>query len=115
VARAKPNLVAVGSRPPASAPDPAPQSTSRPNSRGTWLIIGLLVIAAVALAIQTRRVAELSGRAESLEVELSGARMSLRGYEQRFGQIQASVGDLRAQLTQLEDLVERPPADASNP
>jgi hypothetical protein len=43
---------------------------------------------------------------------LSAAHGALRGYESRFGEIRESVGDLRAQLGELEGLVEQPLAPA---
>ncbi len=105
----KPKLVAVGS---------AQDSAGRPRTQrrrwtdlglGFWLLAVILIVAAVVIALQVRRVDALQLEVESLQTELAGARGALRGYEVRFGEIRESVGELRAQLGALEGLVERPP------
>ncbi len=65
------------------------------------------------IAAQTRRLDRLSAQVDTLETELSAADGALRGYESRFGEIRESVGNLRAQLGELEGLVEQPPAPAT--
>ena len=110
----KPKLVAVGSAQEKSAPDRLPRRHRRWTDLGVgfWLLAVILVSAVMIVAVQTRRLDRLSGQLESLETELSAAHGALRGYEGRFGEIRESVGDLRAQLGELEGLVEQPPAPA---
>jgi len=77
-----------------------------------WLLALILIIAVAIVAVQTRKLDQLSTRVETLETELSAAHGALRGYEGRFGEIRESVGNLRAQLGELEGLVEQPPPPA---
>ncbi len=114
MAEPKPKLVAVGSAPGKSASDRAPQPRRRWTDLGVgfWLLAVILVSAVMIIAVQTRRLDRLSGQLETLETELSAAHGALRGYESRFGEIRESVGHLRAQLGELEGLVEQPPAPA---
>ena len=110
----KPKLVAVGSAREESASDRPPQQHRRWTDLGVgfWLLAVILVSAVVIIAVQTRRLDQLWVQVETLETELSAAHGALRGYESRFGEIRESVGDLRAQLGELEGLVEQPPAPA---
>ncbi len=106
----KPKLVAVGSAQEKSASDQPPQRRRRWTDLGVgfWLLAVILVSAVVIIAVQTRRLDQLSVQVGTLETELSAAHGALRGYESRFGEIRESVGDLRAQLGELDDLVNRP-------
>jgi len=114
----KPKLVAVGSALGSarekSASDRPPQQRRRWTDLGLgfWLVVVILVSAVVIIAVQTRRLDQLSVQVGTLEAELSAAHGALRGYESRFGEIRESVGGLRAQLGELEGLVEQPPAPA---
>ncbi len=110
----QPKLVAVGSEQDKSTSDRAPQQRRRWTDLGVgfWLLAAILVTAVVVNAFQAIRLDRLSAQVETLEAELSAAHGALRGYESRFGEIRESVGDLRAQLGELEGLVEQPPAPA---
>ena len=110
----KPKLVAVGSAQEKSAPDRSPRRHRRWTDLGVglWLLVVILVVAVMIIASQMSRLDRLSAQVETLETELSTAHGALRGYESRFGEIRESVGDLRAQLGELEGLVEQPPAPA---
>ena len=110
----KPKLVAVGSARDESAAHRAPQRRRRWTDLGIgfWLVVVILIVAVAFIAAQKRQLDRLSSQVETLERELSAANGALRGYENRFGEIRESVGDLRAQLGELEGLVERPPAPA---
>ena len=110
----KPKLVAVDSAHGADASHGAPQQSRRWTDLGVglWLLVVILVVAVMIIASQMSRLDRLSVQVETLETELSTAHGALRGYESRFGEIRESVGDLRAQLGELEGLVEQPPAPA---
>lgn len=109
----KPKLVAVGSAQDKGASDQAPQERRRTDlGVGFWLLAVILLVAVVTIATQTRRLDRLSVQLETLEADLSTAHGALRGYENRFGEIRDSVGNLRTQLGELEGLVEQPPAPA---
>ncbi len=111
----KPKLVAVGSLPDENPSDRTPQQRRRWTDLGVgiWLLALIGVVAVVIIAAQARRLDRLSAQVETLETELSAAHGALRGYESRFGEIRESVGNLRAQLGELEGLVEQPPAPAT--
>jgi hypothetical protein len=113
----KPKLVAVGSAKDEGASDRAPQQRRRWTDLGAgfWLIVVILVAAVMIIAAQMRGLDRLATQVETLETELSAAHGALRGYEGRFGEIRESVGNLRAQVSELEDLVEEPPAPAPTP
>ncbi len=108
----KPKLVAVGSAQDASAAHRAPPQRRRWTDLGVgfWILALILAIAVAIIAAQTRGLDRLTIRIESLEAELSAAHGTLQRYENRFGEIRESVGQLRAQLGELEALVEPPPA-----
>ena len=110
----KPKLVAVGSVQDAGDAQPAPQPRRRWTDLGVgfWLVAVILIIAVAFIAAQTRQLDELASQVETLETELDAAHGALRGYENRFGEIRTSVGDLRAQFGELEGLVEHPPPPA---
>ena len=110
----KPKLVAVDSAHGEGASHEAPQKRRRWTDLGVgfWLLAVILVVAVVIITFQARRLDRLSAQVETLETELSAAHGALRGYESRFGEIRESVGDLRAQLGELEGLVEQPLAPA---
>ena len=110
----KPKLVAVGSTQDEATSKQTPRQRRRWTDLGIgfWLLAVILVVAVVIIAFQARQLDELSVQVTTLETELSAAQGALRGYENRFGEIRESVGDLRAQLGELEGLVEQPPAPA---
>ena len=111
----KPRLVAVGPAPDNSASARAPQQRRRWTDLGfgIWLLVVIGVVAVMIIAAQTRQLDRLSAQVDTLETELSAAHGALQGYESRFGEIRESVGNLRAQLGELEGLVEQPPAPAT--
>ncbi len=108
----KPKLVAVGAAKDESPPDRTPQQRRRWTDLGVrfWLLAVILVVAVLIIGSQARQLDRLSVQVKTLETELSAAHGAVRGYESRFGEIRESVGDLRAQLSELEGLVEQPPA-----
>jgi len=110
----KTKVVAIGSAQHASDSQPAPQQRRRWTDLGIgfWLLAVILIIAVAIIATQIRQLDRLSVQVETLETELSAANGALQGYENRFDEIRESVGDLRAQLGELEGLVEQPPPPA---
>jgi hypothetical protein len=110
----KPKLVAVGSAQRPSESHQAAQQRRRWTDLGVgfWLLAVLLIITVAIIATQSRQLDRLSAQVETLETELSAAHGALQGYESRFGEIRESVGNLRAQLGELEGLVENPPPPA---
>jgi len=110
----KPRLVAVDSAQGAGASQPAAPKRRRWTDLGIgfWILAVILIIAVAFISTQKRQLDQLSTQLETLETELSATRGALRGYENRFGEIRASVGDLRTQLGELEGLVDEPPPPA---
>ena len=111
MARPSGKLKAVASPPGESTAQRPPQrrSSGSEPKRGFWLLAVLLAVAVAAVAFQSSRVNELSGRVEGLQTELSTTRAALNSYESRFTEIRSSVVELRSQLSELETLVEEPP------
>jgi hypothetical protein len=119
VSEIRPKLKAVGeggketapgdARPSASAPEAAP------TSRATWLLAGLLLLAFLALVIQTSRVGALSGQVDRLSADLAGARTALLAYEGRLATVREVVGDLSLRVSQLDELVRRDPLAPPEP
>jgi len=114
VTDSKPKLVAVDSAHGEGASHEAPQKRRRWTDLGAglWLAVVILVVAVMIIAAQMSRLDRLSAQVGTLETELGAAHGALRGYESHFGEIRESVSDLRAQLGELEGLVEQPPAPA---
>ncbi len=110
----KPKLVAVGPKQNKSASHQAPEQRRRWTDLGAgfWLLAVILTVSVAIIAVQTRRLDRLSVQVETLETELSAAHGAVRPYESRFAEIRESVGNLHAQLGELEGLVEQPPAPA---
>jgi uncharacterized protein HemX len=110
----KPKVVAIGSAQDTSDSQQSPQQRRRWTDLGVgfWLLAVILIIAVAIIATQSRQLDRLSVQVETLETELSAANGALQGYESRFGEIRESVGNLRAQLGELEGLVEQPPRPA---
>ncbi len=110
----KPKLVAVGPKQNKSASHQAPEQRRRWTDLGAgfWLLAVILTVSVAIIAVQTRRLDRLSVQVETLETELSAAHGAVRLYESRFAEIRESVGNLHAQLGELEGLVEQPPAPA---
>ena len=110
----KPRLVAVGAAQDAGDSQPAAPKRRRWTDLGIgfWILAVILIIAVAFISTQKRQLDQLSTQLETLETELSATRGALQGYENRFGEIRASVGDLRTQLGELEELVEQPPPPA---
>jgi hypothetical protein len=109
-----PHLAAVGDS--TDEPSVAPPAEDRAKAsespgRGWlfWLLVGLVVVAAAGLVVQTQRAGELQGAVELLEGELFTTRTALDAYEARFDEVRDSVGSLRAQLEQLNALVNADP------
>ncbi len=112
MAEPKPKLVAVESAPSKGASDRAPQPRRRWTDLGVgiWLLAVFVVVTVMIISAQKSQLDRLSAQVVTLETELSTAHGALRGYESRFGEIRESVGSLRAQLGELEGLVEQSPA-----
>ena len=110
----KPKLVAVGSAEDTSESQRTPQQRRRWTDLGVgfWVLAVILIIAVAIVTTQMRELDRLAVQVETLETELSAANGALQGYENRFGEIRESVGDLRAQLGELEGLVAQPPPPA---
>jgi hypothetical protein len=113
VSEGRPKLVAVGgdARPegPGGAPGGGRQPETATPRRTVWLIAGLLVLACLALGVQTRRVGALSGEVSRLSSELVGARAALVAYEGRLATVREVVGDLSRRVGELDELVRRDP------
>ena len=81
-----------------------------PNARRTtWLLAALLLLAFLALVIQTSRVGALSGEVSRLSSDLVGARTALIAYEGRLATVREVVGELSRRVGQLDELVRRDP------
>ncbi len=111
----KPKLIAVGSSQHTSESQPGSPQRRRWTDLGIgfWLLAVLLIVTVAIIAMQSRELDRLATRAEALETELDAANAALQGYENRFGEIRESVGNLRADLGELEGLVEQPPEPAA--
>ena len=109
----RPHLKAVGAEAKDAAGAPSlprePQPEAPATRRGSTWIVALLVIACIALVIQTRRVGALSGEVTRLSHELVGTRAALVAYEGRLASVREIVGDLSKRLGQLDELVHRDP------
>jgi hypothetical protein len=124
VSDTRPHLKAVGAEArdgaDAGAAARRPQPEAPSPRHAIWLIVVLLVLACVALVIQTRRVGALSGEVTRLSTELVGTRAALVAYEGRLATVREVVGDLSKRLGLLDELVRRdplapPPAETSEP
>ena len=117
----RPHLKAVGTEPKqgaAGADTPAaqrPQPEAQNPRRTTWLTVALLLLACLALVIQTRRVGALSGEVTRLSSELVGTRAALVAYEGRLATVREVVGDLSQRLGKLDELVRRDPLAPPGP
>ena len=103
----RPFLKAVGPEPRSEAEAGAParrQPEERSSRRFGW-IAALLVLAVIALGVQTLRVGALSNEVTRLSTELVGTRAALVAYEGRLATVREIVGDLSKRLVQLDDLV----------
>jgi hypothetical protein len=113
VSENRPKLTAVGSEPKPAETGPGPSRRSDPDApgarRATWLLAALLLLACLALVIQTRRVGALSGEVSRLSTDLMGARTTLTAYEGRLATVREVVGDLSRRVGQLDVLVRRDP------
>ena len=86
--------------------EPAPASTAPWGGRRLiWLLGSLLALAVIGLGIESRRAAELSGRAERLSAELAVTQAALRAHRSHLDEVRASVAELQM-------LVERDPVSA---
>jgi len=115
VTEPKPKLVAVGSSQHTSESQQGSPQRRRWTDLGVgfWLLAVLLIVTVAIIAMQRRELDRFSTRVEALETELNAANGALQGYENRFGEIRESVGNLRADLGELEGLVEQPPEPAA--
>ena len=87
-----------------------------PNAgRTTWLLAALLLLAFLALVIQTSRVGALSGEVSRLSSDLAGARAALIAYEGRLATVREVVGELSLRVGQLDELVRRDPLAPPEP
>ena len=109
----RPKLKAVGPDPKDEAAGDAPARRPEPDApsqrRTTWLLAALLLVACLALVIQTRRVGALSGEVSRLSSDLVGARTALVAYEGRLATVREVVGELSLRVGQLDELVRRDP------
>jgi hypothetical protein len=117
VSEIRPKLKAVdGAK---EAPDDGRAAAAEPEagttSRTTWLLAGLLLLAFLALVIQTSRVGALSGEVSRLSSDLAGARTALLAYEGRLATVREVVGDLSRRVGQLDELVRRDPLAPPEP
>jgi hypothetical protein len=106
--------VVEGAAPEASAPRPAsgePQS----SRRSFRLLVALLLLAALALVVQTRRVGQLEGRVEGLGSDLASARQEIEAYQGQIGQVRGLVDDLGTRLEELRGLLGQDPVAAEAP
>jgi hypothetical protein len=95
------------------APRPEPEAPS--TRRTTWWLSALLVLAFLALVIQTSRVGALSSEVSRLSSDLAGARTALLAYEGRLATVREVVGDLSRRVGQLDELVRRDPLAQPEP
>jgi hypothetical protein len=113
VSENRPRLTAVGSEPKPAQSGPGPGGRPAPDAPGarrtTWLLAALLLVACLALVIQTRRVGALSGEVSRLSTDLMAARTTLTAYEGRLATVREVVGDLSRRVGQLDLLVRRDP------
>jgi hypothetical protein len=112
VSEIRPKLKAVGSETNGAAGDASaelPQAEEPGTRRSTWLLAGLLLLAFLALVIQTSRVGGLSREVSRLSSDLAGARTALLAYEGRLATVREVVGDLSRRVGQLDELVRRDP------
>jgi hypothetical protein len=99
----------------APVPEPEPEPETGTTSRATWLLGGLLLLAFLALVIQTSRVGALSREVSRLSSDLAGARTALLAYEGRLATVREVVGDLSRRVGQLDELVRRDPLAPAEP
>jgi hypothetical protein len=85
-------------------------SGAQVSRRSTRLLALLLLLAALALVVQTRRVGELEGRVAELDSDLAVARQEIESYQGRLGQVRSLVDDLGTRLEELRGLLEPAPA-----
>jgi Tfp pilus assembly protein PilN len=87
--------------------DPAGPQPEEPRIwlRAFMAVAVLLLLALLALGVQTRRVGELEGRVEALEAELGSARDELAAHEARLGRARDLVDDLGGRLQELRTLL----------
>jgi hypothetical protein len=110
---AEPELRAVPDPPDSGTSDRAEPvaGAARPRRERPWLVIGLviaLLIAGLAYLSESARSARLEGQVESLEGELTSANQSLQAYEQRMDVVRSHVGQISAQMAELEQVVAEP-------
>jgi hypothetical protein len=119
VSEIRPKLKAVGDGAKETAAGdgraPAAEPEARGASRATWLLAGLLLLAFLALVIQTSRVGALSREVSRLSSDLAGARTALLAYEGRLATVREVVGDLSRRVGQLDELVRRDPLAPAEP
>ncbi len=114
----RPKLKAVGGEASDAAGDSRAlrREPEAPNARRTtWLLAALLLLAFLALVIQTSRVGGLSREVSRLSSDLAGARTALLAYEGRLATVREVVGDLSRRVGQLDELVRRDPLAPPEP
>jgi hypothetical protein len=118
VSEIRPKLKAVGAEP-NDAPADGRALRSEPDApsarRTTWLLAALLLLAFLALVIQTSRVGALSSEVSRLSSDLAGARTALLAYEGRLATVREVVGELSRRVGQLDELVRRDPLAPPEP
>jgi hypothetical protein len=113
------NLKAVGADPREAGVGEAPGRRPEPDApsarRTTWLLVALLLVACLALVIQTRRVGALSGEVSRLSSDLVDAQTTLIAYEGRLATVREVVGELSRRVGQLDLLLRRDPLAPPEP
>jgi hypothetical protein len=119
VSEIRPKLKAVGGdgsgASAAGGPDRRPAPDAQSTRRTTRLLVALLLLACLALVVQTRRVGALSGEVSRLSSDLAGARTALLAYEGRLATVREVVGELSRRVGQLDELVRRDPLAPPEP
>jgi hypothetical protein len=118
VSEIRPKLKAVGGEASDAAGEGRvlrPEPEVQGSRRTTWLLVALLLLAFLALVIQTSRVGALSGEVSRLSSDLAGARTALLAYEGRLATVREVVGDLSRRVGQLDELVRRDPLAPPEP
>jgi hypothetical protein len=118
VSEIRPKLKAVGSEASEAAGEsrvPRREPDAPVARRTSWWLAALLLLACLALVIQTSRVGALSGEVSRLSSDLAGARTALLAYEGRLATVREVVGDLSRRVGQLDELVRRDPLAPPEP
>jgi len=113
----KPKLVAVpeGGGERARAESSWRERTARLGGPLGLVAILVLVLAVVALVVQTRRVGIFAADVDAREVELSAAHRQIDAYQSQLDLVRESLTGVIDQLTHLQEVVSSDPAPTSQP